>query len=103
MVDKVEKAGEKGFPLSELEDTDLARALQEREILVDLGEGVLSTGSLAEGLFQSIKKEYQDGFTLAELRDFLSVSRKDALRWAEYFDGRGWTVRRGDRREIRNE
>lgn len=34
-------------------------------------------------------------------RDFLGVSRKTALRWAEFFDGMGWTARNNNRRVCR--
>ncbi|MBN2609726.1 MAG: selenocysteine-specific translation elongation factor [Candidatus Fermentibacteraceae bacterium] len=102
VLSEIDSAGEKGMPAEGLPDRSIVRALLDRDILSELAEGVLVTGSMAEKTMERVRGEYgENGFTLAELRDFLGVSRKDALRWAELFDGRGWTTRREDRRFFR--
>jgi selenocysteine-specific elongation factor len=40
-------------------------------------------------------------FTVAEFRDALGVSRRQAVPVLEWLDAQGWTSRRGDRRSIR--
>lgn len=42
-----------------------------------------------------------DGFTIAQLRDTLGVSRRQAVPVAEWLDATGWTSRRGDVRVLR--
>lgn len=99
---EVDSAGAKGFSRDSAKDGRLLRALHERGLLIELAEGVLLTSRKVEEVEGGVRERFgRNGFTLAELRDFLSVSRKDALRWAELFDGRGSTFRRDDRRFFR--
>jgi selenocysteine-specific elongation factor len=42
-----------------------------------------------------------DGFTVAEFRDALGVSRRHAVPLVEWLDAQGWTGRRGDTRVVR--
>jgi selenocysteine-specific elongation factor len=98
VMEEVDGAGDKGMQLSDIRDGEIAGALVERSDLHLLAEGIVVTGSMSEKLFDRAREGFRDGLTLAELRDLMGVSRKDALRWAELFDSLGWTVRRGDRR-----
>lgn len=99
MLSTVESMGRDGFPAVELEDENLARALVERGLLLEMADGLVVTSGYAERLMEEVRKEFgDDGFALAQLRDFLGGSRKEALRWAELFDALGWTVRRGNKR-----
>lgn len=99
---EVDSAGARGFPRDSAEDGRLLRALLERGLLVELAEGVILTSRKVQEVEDGVRDRFgQNGFALAELRDFLSVSRKDALRWAELFDARGCTFRRNDRRFFR--
>ena len=102
MIEKVGSGGTKGMPVSQLGDTGLAGSLTERGLLHELIDGVLVSDEMARSLIEGVCVAFGDsGFTLAELRDHLGVSRKDALRWAEFFDGMGWTRRSGDKRLCR--
>jgi selenocysteine-specific elongation factor len=42
-----------------------------------------------------------DGFTVAEFRDAMGVSRRQAVPLLEWLDAHGWTSRRGDTRSVR--
>ena len=58
---------------------------------------------LPEQLHQVVQRvmDLDDGFTVADLRTALGVSRRQAVPLAEWLDGAGWTSRRGDRRTVR--
>jgi len=43
----------------------------------------------------------QDGFTVADFRDALAISRRQAVPLLEWLDGNGWTTRSGDVRRVR--
>lgn len=43
----------------------------------------------------------EDGFTVADFRDALDVSRRQAVPLLEWLDATGWTARRGDLRTVR--
>ncbi len=43
----------------------------------------------------------EDGFTVADFRDALEMSRRQAVPLLEWLDATGWTVRRGDLRTVR--
>jgi len=45
--------------------------------------------------------ELPDQFTVAEFRDTMGISRRQAVPLLEWLDGQGWTTRRGDLRSIR--
>jgi len=99
MIAKVETGENMGVSIEEFENSRLAVALTERGILCELAGGVLVTSQRAESLIHKLVQGFgKSGFSLGELRDFLGVSRKTALKWAEFFDSRGWTLRKGDRR-----
>ncbi|MFO8184290.1 MAG: selenocysteine-specific translation elongation factor [Candidatus Aegiribacteria sp.] len=99
---EVDSAGFRGYSRDAAKDERLARSLLERGFLLELAEGVLLTSRMVEEVEAGVRERFgENGFALAELRDHLGVSRKDALRWAELFDGRGSTIRRDDRRFFR--
>ena len=99
MIAGVETGENMGVSIEEFEDSRLAAALTERGILCELAGGVLVTSQRAESLIHKLVEGFgNSGFSLGELRDFLGVSRKIALKWAEFFDSKGWTLRKGDRR-----
>jgi len=102
LLERIAAAGPRGMEVDSRTDPSLVRALLEREMLLELSEGLLVTSGTARELMERVRDGLGgEGFSLAELRDFMGVSRKDALRWAELFDGRGWTTRRKDRRYFR--
>jgi selenocysteine-specific elongation factor len=49
----------------------------------------------------SILATLPDGFTVADFRDALGVSRRHAVPLVEWLDAKGWTGRRGDTRVVR--
>ena len=99
MISRVEKGENMGVSIGEFDNSTLAVALTERGVLYELSGGVLVTSERAGTLIGKLVENYEEsGFSLGELRDFLGVSRKTALKWAEFFDSQGWTMRKGDRR-----
>ncbi len=99
VIDRVETGENRGVSSGDFQDFALVRALIERGLIHEMAEGVLVTAERAGTLIRRLIKRFgDDGFTLGEFRDFLGVSRKAALKWAEFFDSRGWTIRKGDRR-----
>ncbi len=99
MIAGVETGENMGVSIEKFENSRLAVALTERGILCELAGGVLVTSQRAESLIHKLVEGFgNNGFSLGELRDFLGVSRKIALKWAEFFDSKGWTLRKGDRR-----
>ena len=99
MTRKVDNGGIQGLSLTESGNDGLVNSLLEREILFELSKGILISAQQAETVRKKVLEAFgETGFTLAELRDFLCVSRKHALQWGEFFDRKGWTVRKGDRR-----
>jgi len=42
------------------------------------------------------------GFTVAEFRDAIGVSRRQAVPLLEWLDAAGWTTRSGDQRYLRS-
>lgn len=102
VISRVEKGENQGTGIEDIQDSLLAGALIERGLLHELTDDILISSEKAGVLIRKINEMYgENGFTLGELRDSLGVSRKTALRWAEFFDSQGWTVRKGDRRICR--
>ncbi len=102
VLSRIEEGENLGVSIKDIQNPVLARALFERGLLFELDDGLLVTSERAEMLIEKIKDRFgKDGFTLGELRDLIGVSRKPALRWAELFDSLGWTVRKGDRRILK--
>ena len=99
LLSDIESRGNKGMELEDIEENELAESLKDRGTLIELAPGVVTTKARTKELFERVFEHFEkEGFRLGELRDLLGVSRKDALRWAEQFDARGWTRRSGDRR-----
>ncbi len=99
IISRVETGENMGVSVVDFQDSALVRALIERGLLHEQADGVLVTSERAGTLIRKLIERFgESGFTLGELRDFLGVSRKVALRWAEFFDSRGLTNRKGDRR-----
>jgi selenocysteine-specific elongation factor len=102
MLSLVETGGNSGTGVSDADNPPLVRALIERKLLHELSDGVVVTSERAESLIGQVREKYgSTGFSLGELRDYLGVSRKIALRWADFFDSMNWTVRKDDRRVCR--
>jgi len=102
LMSEIETADIQGLNIDSVHDAVLARALIERGLLHEITDGILITSGMAEATMDKVARHFgENGFTLGELRDFLGVSRKIGLRWAEFFDRQGWTVRKGDRRSCR--
>ncbi|MCD4847259.1 MAG: selenocysteine-specific translation elongation factor [Candidatus Aegiribacteria sp.] len=99
IIRKVDSGGIQGFSITDSGDDGLVNSLIEREIFFELTKGILISAKQAESVKEKVIEAFgETGFTLAELRDFLGVSRKLALQWGEFFDRKGWTVRKSDRR-----
>ncbi|MBD3278212.1 MAG: selenocysteine-specific translation elongation factor [Candidatus Aegiribacteria sp.] len=99
LVSEVESHGNRGMKLEDIGEKGLAESLRNRGMLMELAPGVLTTMTRTKDLCGKVSEQFEEeGFRLGELRDYLGVSRKDALRWAELFDSLGWTRRSGDRR-----
>jgi len=102
LIKSIEAGGELGVSINDMHDHKIIKALIERKMVFELDEGLMITSKRAETLIENIRNRFgENGFSLGELRDFLGVSRKNALRWAECFDTRGWTFRKGDKRFCR--
>ena len=99
IIRKVDSGGIQGSSITDSGDDGLVNSLIEREIFYELTKGILISAKQAESVQEKVIEAFGEaGFTLAQLRDFLGVSRKLALQWGEFFDRRGWTVRKSDRR-----
>ncbi|MCK4505517.1 MAG: SelB C-terminal domain-containing protein, partial [Candidatus Aegiribacteria sp.] len=99
IIRKVDSGGIQGSSITDSGDDGLVNSLIEREMLFELTKGILISAEQAESVREKVIEAFGEaGFTLAQLRDFLGVSRKLALQWGEFFDRRGWTVRKSDRR-----
>lgn len=99
IIRKVDSGGIQGSSITDSGDHGLVSSLIEREMFYELTKGILISVGKAESVQEKVIEAFGEaGFTLAELRDFLGISRKLALQWGEFFDRRGWTVRKGDRR-----
>ncbi|NOQ22718.1 MAG: selenocysteine-specific translation elongation factor [Candidatus Aegiribacteria sp.] len=99
VIARVETGENMGLSLADCQNSALVKALVERGMLYELTGDVLVTSERAEALIGKVKERFgESGFSLGELRDFLDVSRKVALKWADFFDSRGWTIRKGDKR-----
>jgi selenocysteine-specific elongation factor len=100
LEDELEEAG---FTPVKVEDTDLARFLEEAGRLVRLGDG-LAVGSAAyENARRLLVEECEaaGSITLGRYRDLLGTGRKPAQLLLERFDADGLTRRVGDERVLR--
>ncbi len=67
--------------------------------LVRVADDLVYLPEQAEDIIDRIQG--MDGFTVAQFRDELGVSRRQAVPLLEWLDAGGWTVRRGDVRSVR--
>jgi len=94
---------EAGFNGVKVADARLARALEERDVLVRLGEGVAVSGAAYGRARELLLDECAASgrITLARFRDLLGVGRKATQLFLERFDADGITRRIGDERVLR--
>jgi selenocysteine-specific elongation factor len=86
-----------GLEPARVEDTRLARFLEEQGRLVRLGDG----SAISPAAYEQAREILFDGITLAQFRDALGVGRKVAQLYLERFDSDGVTRRSGDARVLR--
>ena len=80
-----------------VEDSALARFLEEKGRLVRVGDGF----AVSREAFDRARETLHDGITLADFRDALGVGRKTAQLYLERFDADGVTRRVGEGRVLR--
>jgi selenocysteine-specific elongation factor len=80
-----------------VDDSQLARYLEEQGRLVRVGDGY----AISPAAYQQAQGVLSDGITLAQFRDALGVGRKTAQLYLERFDADGVTRRVGDARVLR--
>lgn len=94
----LEGAGLQPPPVSELPiDLEVVHFLVRSGELVRVSDSLVYLADDAEELRRRVASMH-DGFSIAELRDVLGVSRKQAVPIAEWADSQGLTRRRGDLR-----
>lgn len=81
-------------------DPELLHALVRSERLVQIAPDLVYLPEQIDEIFDRLTV-LEDGFTVAEFRDELGVSRRHAIPVLEWLDAAGWTARRGDVRTIR--
>ncbi len=79
---------------------ELLHALVRSERLVQIAPDLVYLPEQVDEILERLA-ELDDGFTVAEFRDHLGVSRRQAIPVLEWLDASGWTARRGDVRTIR--
>jgi selenocysteine-specific elongation factor len=92
-----ELAGRLGLEPLRVEDSQLARFLEEQGRLVRVGDGL----AISPEAYEQARSVLVDGITLARFRDALGVGRKTAQLYLERFDADGVTRRVGDARVLR--
>jgi selenocysteine-specific elongation factor len=100
LVRELEEAGFNGVKVA---DARLARALEERDVLVRLGDGIAVSSAAYARARQLLLDECAESgrITLARFRDLLGVGRKATQLLLERFDADGITRRIGDERVLR--
>jgi selenocysteine-specific elongation factor len=81
-------------------NTELLYALVRDERLIKVGEDLVYLPEQITTI-TTVLEEFVDGFTVAEFRDRLGITRRQAVPLLEWFDKQGVTVRRGDLRTRR--
>ena len=83
-------------------DDELLHALVRDGRLILISDEV---GYLPEQLDEILERlaTLEDGFTVAEFRDSLQVSRRQAVPMLEWLDANAWTTRYGDVRSVRKQ
>jgi selenocysteine-specific elongation factor len=83
-------------------DTELLHALIRDDRLIKIGEDLVYLPQQIEAIKDSLQG-LGHGFTVAEFRDHIGVTRRQAIPLLEWFDNNGVTIRRGDIRELKNQ
>ncbi len=81
-------------------ENELLHALLRRGDLVRVADDLVYLPSTLGGIEEAVTG-LADGFTVAEFRDLLGISRRQAVPLVEWFDRTGVTVREGDTRRVR--
>jgi len=94
---------EAGLAATKIEDAELARFLESREMLVRLGGGYAVGAAGYQVALDVLVTECEAAgeITLARFRDLAGVGRRDAQLLLERFDAGGITRRDGERRVLR--
>jgi selenocysteine-specific elongation factor len=80
---------------------ELLHALIRDGRLVRVGEDLVYLPQQIETITDALRL-FDHGFTVAEFRDHIGVTRRQAIPLLEWFDRHGVTIRRGDIRELKN-
>ncbi|MEA2001789.1 MAG: selenocysteine-specific translation elongation factor [Actinomycetota bacterium] len=80
--------------------TELLHALVRDNRLVRVGDDLVYLPEQIDAITGMLRR-LEDGFTVAEFRDQIGVTRRQAVPLLEWFDKQGTTVRRGDGRVAR--
>jgi selenocysteine-specific elongation factor len=81
-------------------DPELLHAVIRSGRLTPISDEVAYLPEQIEEILERLQR-LEDGFTVADFRDALGVSRRHAVPLLEWLDAGGWTVRRGDARSLR--
>jgi selenocysteine-specific elongation factor len=81
-------------------DRETFHALLRDERLVRIADDLVYLPEQIDAILDGLT-DLHDGFTIAEFRDALALSRRHAVPLLEWLDARGWTSRRGDVRTVR--
>ena len=105
LADAVERGGATPPTITQLVGAGHAREVIDAAIragtLVRIAPDLVVPPALIDRALGEIRSAGRDGMTVSELRARIGTSRKYAVPLAEYLDGRGLTVRRGDVRVAR--
>jgi selenocysteine-specific elongation factor len=81
-------------------EADLLHALIRDERLVRVGDDLVFLPEQISAVASALDR-FEDEFTVAEFRDLLEITRRQAVPLLEWFDKQGITLRRGDTRVVR--
>jgi selenocysteine-specific elongation factor len=81
-------------------DTELLHALVRDGQLVRVRDDLVYLPEQVDTITDMLQR-LEDGFTVAEFRDEIGVTRRQAVPLLEWFDKQGTTVRRGDGRVVK--
>ena len=83
-------------------DDELLYALVRSGRLVQISDEVFYLRDQLDEILERLTV-LEDGFTVADFRDLLDVSRRQAVPLLEWLDANGWTSRHGDLRSVRKQ
>jgi selenocysteine-specific elongation factor len=81
-------------------NTELLHALVRDDRLVRVGDDLVYLPEQVAAIRDMLQR-LEDGFTVAEFRDEVGVTRRQAVPLLEWFDKQGTTVRRGNGRVVK--